>query len=158
MRLSSTVGGASSELKAVWLDLVVQLKHVLDELARPDIELLLRAVAERRRIATISRYLTQEYGQAIRIAGLRGIFIDPQEVASRCVELPLLEDLNYDFQRLAALYRQLLAILAAEGRTPTLEWAEGRYRVHAAQATELDRAINPHDSAQSHLKPSRGPP
>lgn len=158
MRLNSTVGGASPELKNVWIDLVAQLRHVLDELARPDIELLLRAVAERRRIATISRYVAHEHGQAIRIAGLRGIFIDPQEVASRCVELPLREDLNYDFQRLAVIYRQLLAILAAEGRTPTLEWAEGRYRVHAAQAAELDRAINPHDSTQSHVKPSRGPP
>lgn len=145
------------EARELWIELMARLSHTLQECGQPGADRRLRAAGVRAGTGTAVRHLVREYMQAARMAAVCGVELQAQEVAQRSRQLPLRDDLDHDFQGLAATYQQLLLTLAPESGSQCQLWLEGRSRVHAAQAVGLASATH-HGPASIDLGGARDPP
>lgn len=145
------------EARELWIELMARLAHTLQECGQPGADRRLREAGVRAGTGTALRHLSREYAQAARMAAVCGVELKAQEVAERRREQPLRDDLDHDFQGLAATYQQLLLALAPESGSQCHQWLAGRARVHAAQAVGLALATH-HGPPSIDLGGARDPP
>lgn len=121
----------------LWLGLVARLAHMLQALSDPEVGGHLKHLSVRGGMGTVRRYLMRECVQAIRMAAVCGVVLDPQAIASRRVGLKMHTRLDHDVAHVAALYRQLLEVIAPDEDSLLRAWILARLRIHGAHAKGL---------------------
>lgn len=124
------------EMQALWLRLLTQVEHMLDEIRRPAADRLFRALGPRR-LRMAQRQLEHERDLLLRAGVEMDLAVAADEACRAAEGLALCDDLVEDYRTLAEHYHRAAHCADARGDLARARWLQGRAALHAEKSRFL---------------------
>lgn len=124
------------EVQFVWLQLLAQLQHLIDETEGPDARRAFRSLGPSR-CATARRQLRLQQSRLIFEANQLGMLIDAHALAKAVRGLPDHDDLGAEYLSLASSFSMVTETALQRGNTRLATWLAQRAHLHVEHSLFL---------------------